>query len=94
MVVEWNLPDPLPPGATGFAVYVNGEVKARVEGAGQRNVLLSEVPRHQVCAGSLSLCVWEGRGVCVCVRGWGEICCLSDIYVPECSVPMYRIFHC
>ena len=59
MVVEWGLPEPLPPGATGFSVYVNGEFKMRVEGAKQKNVLLSDIPRHQVCAG----------GPCVCVRG-------------------------
>ena len=51
VVAKWDLPDPLPPGATGFVVYVNGEFKARVEGARQTNVLLSEIPRHQVCAG-------------------------------------------
>lgn len=48
VVLQWGLPHPLPPETMGYSVYVNGELRASVEGAQQNNVLLSGVPRLQV----------------------------------------------
>ncbi len=55
VVIQWAPPEPLPPEATGYNVYVNGEFRMNVEGANQKNVMLSAIPRQQVRGG-------RGRG--------------------------------
>ena len=48
VVIKWEPPAPLPPSATGYNVYVNGDFRANMEGAYQKNVFLSDIPRQQV----------------------------------------------
>lgn len=55
VVIQWEPPRPLPAETSGYNVYVNGEFKANVFGANEKNVILSGIPRHQVRGGKLSL---------------------------------------
>ena len=48
VALSWQPPSPLPPSATGYNVYVNGELMSQVEGADQNSVIISGVPRKQV----------------------------------------------
>lgn len=48
VALTWLPPSPLPPSATGYNVYVNGELMSNVEGSDQTSVIISGVPRKQV----------------------------------------------
>ena len=55
--LSWQPPRPRPLQTTGYAVYVNGGLQCSVQGAEERGVLLTGVPRHQVREGR-SCCRW------------------------------------
>ena len=48
VALTWTPPSPLPPHATGYNVYVNGELMSVVQGVEQSSVIISGVPRKQV----------------------------------------------
>lgn len=48
VALTWLPPSPIPPSATGYNIYVNGELMSNVLGADQTNVIISGVPRKQV----------------------------------------------
>ena len=48
IALSWSPPSPLPLHATGYNVYVNGELMSSVEGIEQTSVIVSGVPRKQV----------------------------------------------
>jgi hypothetical protein len=48
VALTWTPPSPVPPHATGYNVYVNGELMSVVEGVDQSSVIISGVPRKQV----------------------------------------------
>lgn len=48
VALTWSPPSPIPPHATGYNVYVNGELMSVVQGVEQSSVIISGVPRKQV----------------------------------------------
>lgn len=48
VALQWKVPHPLPEGATGYCVYVNGESSCEVEDVMQTGVLVTGIPRKQV----------------------------------------------
>lgn len=48
VALQWTPPHPLPAGATGYCVYVNGDYKCDVSGADQHGILLTGIQRQQV----------------------------------------------
>ena len=48
VALTWSPPSPVPPHATGYNVYVNGELMSVVQGVEQSSVIISGVPRKQV----------------------------------------------
>lgn len=47
--IRWACPEPLPPGTTGYCVYVNGDHNCDVNGPEVTSLLLTGIPRKQVC---------------------------------------------
>ena len=48
VAIKWEPPHPLPEGAVGYSVYVNGEHNSDVNSPEQNTVLLTGIPRKQV----------------------------------------------
>ena len=58
VALTWAPPSPIPPHATGYNIYVNGELMSCVEGAEQSSVIISGVPRKQVSSNILTTSVY------------------------------------